>query len=98
MQNTIRVVARVNVRPEKLEETLQAFNALVAASRAEAGCISYEMLQNLEDPQDLTFIEEWASKEILDEHFVTPHFTAAASRVDELLTAPPEIKIYKLIV
>lgn len=97
MSNSIRVVARVNVRPEKLEEALGAFNALVAGSRAEDGCISYEMLQNMEDPQDLTFVEEWASKEILDEHFATPHFTAAASRVDELLTAPPEIKVYKLV-
>ena len=97
MSNSVRVVARVNVRPEKLDETLAAFEGLVAASRTEEGCVSYELLQNVEDPHDLTFVEEWASKAILDAHFQTPHFQTAAARVGELLTAPPEIKVYNLV-
>jgi quinol monooxygenase YgiN len=97
MSRSVRVVARVNVRPEKLDEALGAFERLVAASRAEEGCVSYELLQNVEDQHDLTFVEEWASKAILDSHFQTPHFQAIAARVDELLTAPPEIKIYNLV-
>ena len=98
MENTIRVVARVNVRPDKLDETVEAFNALVAATRAEEGCIKYEVLQNPEDPHDITFVEEWASGEALDAHFATPHFTAVAGLAGELLTAPPDIRRYKLFI
>ena len=92
----VRVVARVNVRPEKLQETLDAFTTLVAATRAEDGCISYEVLQNPEDPLDITFVEEWASNEVLDAHFATEHFGAVGARVGELLTAPPDIRRYKV--
>ena len=93
----IRVVARVNVRPDKLDETLSAFDDLVAATREEAGCITYDVLQNVEDAHEMTFVEEWASAEVLNEHFATPHFTALASRVEELLTGPPDIRRYTLL-
>lgn len=95
-ENHVRVVARVNVRPDKLQDTLDAFNALVSATRAEEGCISYEVLQNAEDPHDITFVEEWKSNEALDSHFATEHFGAVASRAAELLTAPPDIRRYKV--
>ena len=97
MSNTIRVVALVNVRPDKLQETFEAFDPLIAATRQEDGCISYEMLQNLEDPYDLTFVEEWASQEALEAHFETEHFKTAVARAGELLTAPPDIRRFTLV-
>ena len=93
----IRVVARVSVRPERLDETLAAFNALVAATRAEEGCLKYELLQNVDDPNDLTFVEEWASREALTDHFATEHFTAVAVRAEALLTTAPDIRTYSVI-
>ena len=97
MAEPIRVVARVQIRPDKLDATLQAFDELVASTRAEAGCITYEVLQNVEDPLEMTFVEEWTSAEALQEHFATPHFTSLAGRVDELLTSPPDIRRYTVI-
>lgn len=97
VENTLRVVARVSVRPDKLDETLDAFNALVAATRAEAGCIRYELLQNIADPHDLTFVEEWADAESLEAHFATEHFNAVAARAQELLTVPPDIRRYTVL-
>jgi len=95
-ENHVRVIARANVRSEKLQETLDAFDALVSATRAEEGCIFYEVLQNAEEPHDITFVEEWKSNEALDRHFATEHFGAIASRAEELLTAPPDIRRYKV--
>jgi quinol monooxygenase YgiN len=97
MPNSIRVVALMNVRPEKLDETLKAFDSLIAATRQEEGCITYELLQNVEDPNDLTFVEEWSSAEALHAHFETEHFKAVAARADELLATPPDIRRYTVI-
>ena len=97
MESSIRVVALVNVRPDKLQEAFDAFDPLIAETRKEEGCITYEMLQNVEDPYDLTFVEEWASPEALEEHFETEHFRAIVARADELLTAPPDIRRYTVI-
>ena len=95
-EERIRVAARVNVRPEKLDEIRTAFDALVAASRSEPGCVTYEALQNLENPHEFTFVEEWLSDDALQEHFTLDHFTAVAGRADELFTAPPDIRRYRL--
>lgn len=92
----MRVIARVNARPENLQDTLDAFTALVSATRAEDGCISYEVLQNAADPLDITFVEEWTSDEALDRHFATEHFLAVAGRACELLTEAPNIQRYKV--
>ena len=97
MSTTIRVVARISVRADKLTETLQTLGGLITATRVEEGCITYELLQNIDDPLDLTFVEEWASPEALDAHFETEHFKAVAARADRLLTAPPDIRRYSLI-
>ena len=97
MQNTLRVVARISVRPDKLDETLDAFTALVAATRAEPGCISYELLQNIAAPHELTVVEEWADAESLEAHFATDHFTAVAARAEEMLSEPPDIRRFVLI-
>ena len=97
MNNTIRVVARASVRPEKLNETLEALTELVAATRAEPGCVKYELLRNIAEPHDLTFVEEWADAESLEAHFATDHFRAVAARAEELLTAPPDIRRYTVL-
>jgi quinol monooxygenase YgiN len=97
MNNTIRVVARVSVRPDKFEETLEALTQLVAATRAEPGCVSYELLRNIANPHELTFVEEWADAESLESHFATEHFSAVAARAEELLTAPPDIRRYTVL-
>ena len=97
MNNTIRVVARVTVRPDKFDETMKALTELVAATRAEPGCVRYELLRNIADPHELTFVEEWADAESLEAHFATEHFSAVAARAEELLTAPPDIRRYTLL-
>jgi len=96
MDNTIRVVARVSVRPDNFDETLGALRELVDATRAEEGCVKYELLQNAEDPHDLCFVEEWTSAGALEAHFATAHFTAVAARAGDLFTVPPDIRRYTL--
>ena len=59
--NPLRVVARIKARPETVDEVRELLCGLVEPTRKESGCISYELLQNREDPTDLTFVEEWES-------------------------------------
>ncbi|MDQ2856133.1 MAG: antibiotic biosynthesis monooxygenase, partial [Acidobacteriota bacterium] len=60
-QNTLRVVARIMALPDKVDEVRSLLEALVEPTRNEAGCISYELLQNKSDPADFTFVEEWTT-------------------------------------
>jgi len=49
---------------DKEEEEL--FCGLIEPTRKESGCISYELLQNRDDPTDFTFVEEWEKPRTID--------------------------------
>ncbi|MCU0515755.1 MAG: antibiotic biosynthesis monooxygenase [Oscillatoria sp. Prado101] len=93
----VRVVARVVALPEKLEEVKAVVTGLVEPTRKEAGCISYELLQNQDDPTDFTFVEEWESRELLDAHLNSPHLQEAGAKLNGIAAAAPDIRFYTLI-
>ena len=93
----LHVVAHLRAKPDKVEETKVALLALVEPTRAENGCILYELSQNTADPTDFTFVEEWESDKALDTHLESEHIRELRSRADDLFAAPPDIRRYTLI-
>ena len=94
---TLRVVAHLTAKPDKIEETRQALVGLIDPTRAENGCIRYELMQNNSDATDFTFVEEWSGEEALDSHLQTEHIKLVVSKGEELLAAPPDIRRYTLL-
>jgi quinol monooxygenase YgiN len=97
-ENNLRVVARVKARPGTVNELLSVLNSMVEPTRKEPGCISYELLQNNEDPTDFTLIEEWQSDTALQSHFATKHFKEALTKMPNLIAAEPDIRRYHLVI
>ncbi len=95
---TLKVVAHLTARPDKIEETRAALLALIEPTRAEKGCLSYELAQNNGDPTDFTFIEEWTTDAALDEHLQSEHIRTFQSKAAELLTTAPDIRRYTSVV
>lgn len=96
-QTTLRVVARVIARPEKVEEVKSILIKLVEATRQEEGCITYELLQNHEDVTDFTFVEEWESQALLEAHLASVHIAQAQSQLEGAIAAEPDIRLYRLL-
>jgi quinol monooxygenase YgiN len=93
----IRVVAHLTSKPDTIDDTRQALEGFVIPTRAEDGCIYYELMQNNDDPTDFTFVEEWESDETLDAHLESPHISAFKERAGDLLACDPDIRRYKLL-
>lgn len=94
---TLRVVAHLTAKPDKIEQARAALQTLIDPTRSEEGCIRYELMQNNADPTDFTFVEEWSDDEALDSHLQTEHIKLVVSKADELLAAPPDIRRYTLL-
>jgi quinol monooxygenase YgiN len=62
------VIAKVKAQPGTLEELLAAQAILVQATRAEAGCIRYELNVSINDPDTVVFVETWESEALLQAH------------------------------
>lgn len=91
MSNVV-VVATFHLAPGKEEEARAAFADLVEQTHAEAGCLTYAMHEDPQDPSTLVGVECWTSQVALESHFQQPYVVALLKRADELLSSPPEIR------
>jgi len=66
----------VKVKPGKLEETIAAGKAHIAASRLEPGCVSFDFYVNVDGSDTFLSVEEFKDQAALDAHRKTPHFLA----------------------
>jgi quinol monooxygenase YgiN len=94
---SLRVVARIKARAETVSEVRELLSSLVEPTRKEFGCITYEFLQNTEDPTDFTFVEEWESDAALASHLASDHLEAIGPKLEPFVAAPPDIRKYSLV-
>ena len=86
--------AKLQIKPEKVDAFVEAAKAIIAASRAEPGCISYTLYQDPYDRSVFFFFEEWKSQAAIDFHFATPHFKEFGAKLKDLSAGPASITIY----
>jgi|CXWL01.1.fsa_nt_gi quinol monooxygenase YgiN len=66
----------VRLAPGALEQFLPAATAMIAASRAEPGCLDYAYGRDLLDPDIVRIAERWTDEAAMAAHFETPHLIA----------------------
>jgi quinol monooxygenase YgiN len=93
----IRVVARIPAKPETVEDVKALLTGLIEPTRKEAGCIQYDLWQNLKMPTDFTFVEQWESAAALEAHLETEHLIHALGRFPDLLSGDADIQTYRLV-
>ena len=91
----VKVIAKFFVKEDKVEEFLKLANVLVEESRKEAGCVSYNLLQDVSNPQTLIMVEEWESAKILKTHMASAHFTSIIPEMSQLQFQKEEITVCK---
>ena len=92
-------MAKSIVQEDKIQVFKDRVEDLIEKTRQEEGNIFYELYQDVNNPQVLTFIEEWQSQEALKEHMRTAHFQETVPVLEDLLIEEMdevEINIYKL--
>jgi quinol monooxygenase YgiN len=78
-----------NIRPDELDTVRRGLLGAVDSTRAEAGCLEYDLYQAMDDPTTLFYRETWTGKPALDEHMNKPGFyDVVRGEVDPRLTVP----------
>lgn len=91
----VKVIAKFFVKEDKVEEFLKLASVLVEESRKEEGCVSYNLLQDVSNPQTLIMVEEWESAKILKTHMASAHFTSIIPEMSLLQFRKEEITVCK---
>ncbi|PYS89051.1 MAG: antibiotic biosynthesis monooxygenase [Acidobacteria bacterium] len=97
MDERVTVLARVHARVGREAEVRGLLLTLVAPSRAEAGCINYDLHQSADDPTEFMFYENWTRRAALDAHLDMPYLNEFDALAEELLAEPVEITFWQMI-
>jgi len=82
----LNVVATIPVKPEAVEQVREALQTLVAATRDEEGCVSYDLYESAAAPGTFVTLERWTDQTALDAHMGMPHVAAAFAAAGEALS------------
>jgi quinol monooxygenase YgiN len=80
----IKIVAKMPVKADKVEEFKSTAKELVEKSAAEAGNISYSLNVSTEDPTLFAIVEFWKDQAAIDFHNGTEHFTGILPKLAEM--------------
>lgn len=90
----VQVVAKKYIKSAYVEEFIETARELVTLTRAEAGCIQYDLCQDVNTPEILSFVEQWESAEALKAHMETEHFLRLVPLLATFSERESELNIY----
>jgi quinol monooxygenase YgiN len=90
----ILVVGSTEAREESMAELLALSLEHVTRSRLEPGCVSHAVHVDAENPRRLVFVEPWASREMLWQHFAVPASQAFAKQLRRMSAQAGTLEIY----
>ncbi|MFI4965628.1 MAG: putative quinol monooxygenase [Caulobacterales bacterium] len=73
---TLIVAGTVRAPPENLGRLKPHMLAMLAASRAEDGCLTYSYGEDVAEPGLIRVFEAWRDQAALEAHFKAPHMAA----------------------
>lgn len=82
----LQVVATIPAKPEAAAQVREALQVLVEATRAEEGCLGYDLFESASAPGTFVTVERWSDAAALDAHLGMPHVADAFAAADGALS------------
>jgi len=97
MNHKLTVIAYIRAKAGQEARVQEALLGLIAPTRAEAGCINYDLHVSEEDARQFVFYENWMSESDLETHANSAHLRAFRKMADEILDGPVEITKWRML-
>lgn len=86
------LLVTLQARPGCADRLGEELAILAGTSRADAGCIRYDVLQDTEDRDRFVLWEEWIDEPSLADHNERSHVARFLETAPALLTAPMQVQ------
>ena len=85
----VTLIPFFTIKKKEIDAVRNAHLSVVDTTRAEHGCIDYDLYQSLDDPAVMFFYENWTDQAALSKHMNTPNFyRVVRGEVDPRLLVP----------
>ncbi len=89
------VVARLDIKPEKVDQFLELAKKMVEETRKEEGCITYILYKSCFTPEDeFVFYEEYKDQKALDFHNGSAYLKEFLSATAPMLNSAPKVEVF----
>lgn len=93
MSHIVHVVAHIEAAPGNEDLVNEVLHSYLAPTRAEQGCIRYDLFRDTANPAKFTFIEEWETLEDLQLHAKSEHLAAGRVRLEGKTAQPNWVQL-----
>lgn len=93
---TLIIAGTVRVPPENIARFRPHMLAMLAASRAEDGCIEYAYAEDVAEPGLIRVFEAWRDQAAIDAHFKAPHMAVWRAANAELGVFDRQLSLYEV--
>ncbi len=69
----LTIIANIKAKADKIDLVRSELEKLIDVTRAEKGCINYDLHQDNENPAHFLFYENWESRELWQTHIGNAH-------------------------
>ena len=87
----LNTVALITAKPGSEGAVRDALTELRGHTRAEAGCVRYDLFESAATPGTFVTVEEWSDQAALDGHLASDHIATALRVTADALAAAPAI-------
>lgn len=78
----LTIVAHIVAGADKVELVRSELEKLIEITRAEDGCVQYDLHQDNDNPGHFMFFENWESRELWQQHMSAPHLAKYTAATD----------------
>jgi quinol monooxygenase YgiN len=98
MEASLVIVLRFKVQcqPDKTEQALSAFKAVIAPSREVEGVISFDIARDLADPNSIIAVEVFEDEAARERQESLPEVAAVLGLLPDTVTSPPEATVFQV--
>ena len=89
------ILGTVRLPPQNIGSARAAMEAMIAASRAEDGCLDYAYSVDLLDPGLVRVTEIWRDRKALDAHFKAAHLATWRAAWPALEISDRKLSLYR---
>lgn len=87
MPTPLTIVARIEAKPDQAEFVKSELLKVIPPTRAEAGCLQYDLHQDNDNPAVFLFYENWENRDLWQDHMSSAHLKAYKEAAGEALVS-----------
>jgi quinol monooxygenase YgiN len=93
----LTIIARIKAKPGMEGRMRQDLLSVLAPTRAESGCITFDLLIDKNDPSIFVLYESWKDQAALDAHFQQPYVKEVMKAYEETSAEPLSVMFLEKI-